>query len=425
MEADFAISEAPSIDTVDSSPEIETGIAPDISTDETTTEVEEPSTEVETETPGKDFRPVENGRLHPLSKAAIDKIKADNPALARSIQKALFAEDRLRRELPNGFKDLQELRGKIEELGGDTGIQEVRQEIDGWREFDAKYTAGDPEVLKFLTETPEAEAAFLKIAPAAFEKFREAHPQGYSAYVSQVFDATLNESNIPLMLARLAWVGKDNPEILDIHNQLVGFVNGIKGMARQTVAPPKIESRGPDPRSAELDNREKQLARTEWSRESNSKHADIFNSQWKALVGDRKLSDTQKATVKELYGLKLNAILKARPDFNQNLERYFGAKDKAGFLKLFEGTYREAVPRALRTAIEQLGIGKPGPKPGQAAAKPATPSAKPAPTAANAGFTFTAAKPDMAMVDRTSTTPEMWQSGKAVLRTGQKVWWKK
>lgn len=422
---DFAVAEAPGMDTaVDSAPETETGLAPDVETGETTG-VEEPTTEVEAPETPKDFKAVENGRLHPLLKSHIEETKAKNPALARTIQKALFAEDRLRRELPNGFKDLADLRGKIEELGGDQGIQEVRQEIDGWREFDSKWTAGDPEVIKFLTETPEAQAAFIKIAPAAFEKYREAHPEGYSAYVSQVFEATMNESQIPILLEKLAWIGKDNPEILDLQQRLMGFVRGVSALARKQVAPPKVESSGPDPRASELDQREQQLTRQEWTRESGSIHGSLFNQQWKALIGDRKLTDTQIATVKELYGLKLAAILKAKPDFNQNLNRYFGAKQKDGFMKLYKSVYSEAVPRALRTAMEQVGIGKPGPKPGQTPAKPEAAPTKPAAAGVNTGFTFTAAKPDMVMVNRSLTTPEMWQKGQAILKTGSKVWWKK
>lgn len=425
-DVDFAITEAPGTDAaVDSSPDIETGFTPDLGSDEASTDSVDTATEGEAEAPaGKDFKPVENGRLHPLLKTHIEELKAKNPALARSIQKALFAEDRLRRELPNGFKDLQDLRGKLDELGGDQGIQQVRQEVEGWRDFDAKYTAGDPEVLKFLTETPEAQNAFIKIAPAAFEKYREAHPEGYSAYVSQVFEATLNESQIPLILEKLAWIGKDSPEILDLQQRLLSFVKGISGMARKSVAPPTIEKHGTDPRASELDQREQTLTRQEWSRESSAKHAAIFNSQWKALIGDRKLSDMQIATVKELYGLKLGAILKAKVDFNQNLNRYFGAKQKDGFMKLYESVYRDAVPRALRTAMEQVGVGKPGPKPGQTLAKPAVPGEKPAAPGANAGYTFTAAKPDMIMVNRALTTPVMWQERKAILKNGTKVWWK-
>lgn len=424
---DFAVTEAPIDSAVDTA--VETDFSADTGAD-ATTEVESEATPVEGEPeapaePGKDFRPVKDGRLDPTAKAELDALKVKNPALAKAIQKALFAEDRLRRELPGGFKEVQELRGKLEELGGDTGIQEVKQEIDGWREFDNNYTAGDPKVLEFLTQTPEAAAAFLKIAPAAFEKFREAHPDGYAAYMTNVFAADMAENNIPLQLEKLGWMLKDNPDAVAAVQQIQAYVNRIGQMARKPVAAPATAPKVDD-RAKQLDSREQQLTRTEWSRETSTRHSSLFQQQWKAQIGDRKLSDTQAATVRELYGLKLAAILKARPDFNQNLERYFSAKQKDGFLKLFDSVYKDAVPRALRTAIQQVGVGaKPGPKPGEP--KPVAPGTKPiAPNGtATAGFTFVGAKPEFSTVDNRTTTPEMWQAGRAILRNGTKVYWRK
>lgn len=426
---DFAIAEAPAEIGLDSTPEVETGSAPDTG-DSESTEVAETTTEVDGEHPeapiGKSFRVVDNGRLHPLAKATLEEIGAKNPALSSAIKAALFAEDKYKHALPGGLKEVADLRGKIEQLGGDEGIQKVHNELDLWRDFDSKYTSADPEVLNFLTKNPEAQAAFLKIAPLAFEKFRESHPEGYNAYMSSVFDATIQEGGLPLLIEQLGWIGKDNPEILDVQHRLKAFVSGISQLARKSVAPPKIESKAPDTRGAELDQREQQLTRTEWKRESDSKHFALYNQQWKALIGDRKLSDTQQATIKELYGLKLAAIIKAKPEFNQNLNKYFTGKNKDGFMKLFESTYREAVPAALRKAMDQAGVGKPGPKPGQAsvpAAKVSVPAGKPA-LNGNAGFSQVPAKPNITDVDRIRTTAEMYQKNQAILRNGSRVFWK-
>lgn len=414
---------------------VDTAIETDFSADtgaDTTTEVETDATAVEGESgaetapeTGKDFRPVENGRLSPAAKAELDALKVKNPPLAKAIQRALFAEDRLRRELPGGFKEVAELRGKLEELGGETGIQELNQEIGGWREFDNNYSAGDPKVLEFLTQTPEAAAAFLKIAPAAFEKFKEAHPDGYNRYMTDVFAADMEEKGIPMQLAQLGWMLKDNPEALQAVQQIQNYVKGIGQMARKPVSAPAIAAPKVDDRAKQLDTREQQLTKTEWKRETESRHASLFQQNWKSLIGDRKLSDTQVATIKELYGLKLQTILKAKPDFTPNMERYFAAKQKDGFLKLHDSTFKDAVPRALRTAIQQLGIGgKPGPKPGEAAKPPAS-GVKPSGTPAAPGFAFVGTRPSITEIDNRTTTPQMWQEGKAVLRDGRKVYWKR
>jgi hypothetical protein len=125
--------------------------------------------------------------------------------------------------------------------------------------------------------------------------------------------------------------------------------------------------------------------------------------------------------VRRLYKDHLQEKLAAKKDFDTNMQRYFGAKNKTGFLKMHEATFREAVPLALRSAMLEAGLAS---KPGQAAAKPAAtaiPAAKATPAV---GFTLVNAKPAMATVDRVNTTADMWASGKAILRDGKKVTWR-
>jgi len=186
MADDFATVEAPELEVGGETTEtVDTGadVTAEPETAETTTE-----TDAEVQ-PGQ-LRPVENGRLSPAAKAALDQVKATDPKLAASFQKALFLADRVARELPGGFKEVQQLKQTIEQLGGEQGIQEFQQELGGWRDFDEQFTAGDPKVLEFLTGTPEAKDAFLKIAPLAFDRFAKIHPDGYNSYIRRYFCQT-------------------------------------------------------------------------------------------------------------------------------------------------------------------------------------------------------------------------------------------
>lgn len=431
----FAVTDAPGLDTdagLDTTPvdaSTDTGLHASQDTD-VADGATGPAGEPQEGAPPADgkgeFRAVQDGRLGAEAKATIEKLKLENPALAKAVQRALFAEDRLRRELPGGFKDIADLRAKLEDLGGDEGIQGMRGELDGWKDFDAKYTAGDPAVLKFLTETPEASAAFLQLAPSVFEKFRELNAEGYGAYVSQVFLSDMVQNRIPLALERLQdFIPADNPTAQAVVKQLVDYVNRINGFAQKQVTAPKAAPAADDKRLNEVTQRETALTRKEWGGETSARHANLFTAQWKAQIGERKLTSEQSATVKELYGLKLGAILKATPKFNDTLERYFNSKQKDGFLRHFDSVYKDAVPKALRAAIAQAGVGaKPGPKPGEVSAKPgavpAKPGAKPAPAT---GFTLTNAKPASDTVDRVRTSTDMWLAGKAILKNGTRVQW--
>ncbi len=376
---------------------------------------------------GKPFLAVDNGKLSKVAKETIDELKVKNPQLAKAVQRALFAEDRLRRELPGGFKDLTALRGKLEELGGDEGIQTIQGELNGWKEFDAQYTAGDPKVLEFLTETPEAAAAFLKIAPAAFEKFREQHPDGYSAYVSQVFMADMNDAQLPMniqllghVLSRATLSEPDKAEATKLYQSLVDYVNRVGGMAKkQVAAPTPTATKGADPRAADLDTREQSIRRTEWESETSRNHSQIFNEAWKRLAPN--VPEKQLQTVFDLYSVRLKQAIAAKKDFDSNMDRYFRAKQKDGFVKLHKSTFTDIVPLTLRKTLAEFGIGARkapaaagAPKPGEAP-KPGVP--KPA-----VGF-IPGVKPSMAEVNNVLTSATMWQNKQAVLKNGTRRSW--
>src|SRR6516165_109204 len=88
------------------------------------------------------FRAIEGKRLSEPAKTALAKLKTESPQAYQAVVRALFAEKRLRDELPGGFKDIQQLREQIEELGGHEGIEQTRTELNGFREFDRLYSAG-------------------------------------------------------------------------------------------------------------------------------------------------------------------------------------------------------------------------------------------------------------------------------------------
>lgn len=405
-----------------------------------TTGAETETTEAGTETDGQQTEadrtapPVANGKLSAAAKATIDELKKTSPGLAKAIQRSLFLEDRMRRELPGGIQELQQLRSRVEEMGGETGIQEFQKEIDGWRHFDEQYTAGDPKVLEFLTETPAAMEAFNKIAPAAFDKYRESNPDGYSHYIAQVMWADMNRvqigenqfSSLPLLLERLGdLIPAENPKAAQLLGILSGYVNRVSQIANSRPAAPKSAAAPEtDKRAQELDAKEKNFARTEWRTEAGRRHASLYNQQWKAIVGERKLTPTQSDAVRKLYGVELGSILQEQKDFNGNLEKYFGAGQKDGFLKYHDSIYKIAVPKALRRAMEQAGIGaKPSSKAGDKTDAGKQPAGKQ--QAAPTGFVFVNQKPAFEQVNRILTTPDMWTTKRqAILKDGKRVTWK-
>ena len=375
------------------------------------------------------FRAIEGKRLSEPAKTALAKLKTESPQAYQAVVRALFAEKRLRDELPGGFKDIQQLREQIEELGGHEGIEQTRTELNGFREFDRLYSAGDPKVIDFLIADEEGKQAFLEVAPSVLSRYQELNPEGFSSYLSQVFLADMQQERIPLLLERLQdFLPVDNQQARQIWTVLANYVNRIHQFASQPAARPKKTAAQPDDRTRALDQREANLTRQEWGRSLASVHSDIFSAEWRKQLAGRHITQDQGGTIRELYGMRLKSILAAKPEIARNIERYFSAGQQDGYLRYMENFYRDAAPRALRQAIAQSSIAANGNGQRKPAAQAPPAGSKPGPPAAarnGSDFRMLASKPDRAQIDPVRTTPEMWISGKAILRNGQQVAWRK
>ena len=395
-------------------------------------EAETPSTDAETrpeetETPEGEKPPetgaraVENGKLSEAAKRTLDEIKAKDPKLARELRTALFQADAVRKALPGGLKEVSQLRQQVEALGGPEGVQRTREELEYFNGLDAAFTAGDPKFIQAMTDTPEGQQAFLQLAPSIMDKFLEMNPEGYGAYVSKVFVADMLQEGVPLALERLGDFIGDNPRAQAIWKQLQGYVNRINGFAQKPVAAPKKADTpaGTPDREKQLQEREQNITRQEWRRESDIGRMDTFNSEWTRLSAGRKLSDVQTGAVKELYASRLHAAASKLPGFSDTLQRYFDGGDKQGYLRYLTSVYKSEIPKALRAAFDAIVPAKPGPKAGApAASKAGAPVAKPTP-----GFEFVGTRPNPNEIDPIRSQGLILQ-GKAVLRSGKKVYWR-
>ena len=368
---------------------------------------------------------IEAGKLSAEAKQTIAEIKAKNPALANQLQRALFKADAIDKVLPGGLRQAQELQKQIADWGGPEKVQQTREELAYFSDLDAQFTAGDPRFITAMIDTPAGQEAFQKLAPAMFDKYLEMNPEGYGAYVSKVFIADMVQERIPLALERLQdFLPADKPQALAAWKEIQQYINRINKLSQQPVAPTKASAaKSPevDARAAELDKREQDLTRTEWRRESDSDRLKVFTAEWAKLTAGRKLTDIQTAAVKELYASRLHNAASRMPEFNENLQKYFAAGDKAGFMRYLSSVHKAEVPRALKAAMDAILPSRPGPKPGtppQVALPKEGGIGKPAP-----GFEFIGKRPDPNEIDPIRSVGLILQ-GKAVLRSGKKVYWR-
>jgi hypothetical protein len=367
-----------------------------------------------------------DGKLAPAAKALIDKLKTGTPEeqkTAKMLTRALFAEDRLRRELPGGFNELKGMRQQIDELGGFDGLKQRGQELEYFNALDQQFTAGDPKFLEALVGSKEGQQAFLKLAPAMLGKFAELNEEGHSAYMARAVVAHMQANRVPLDLERLRdFLPADNPAAKQLWEKLAGYFNGLNDLAQKPVAPAATARSGEgDNRNQELEQREQSLTRKEWSGEGKEQHSKIYQTAWSKAVGSRQLTDVQKENLGVFYQMELKRLLPR--DFTEKLEQYFSTGQKDGYLRYRNTVLSESVPKALRAAIQRAGIAqKPGPKGAQQQQQQQRGGA---PAKPDQGFTLVNQKPDFAKVDNRVTTPSMYSAGKFILKDGTKVQWKR
>lgn len=400
-------------------------------TPEISSEVESPDLGTENES-AEGLEP-EGGEPEPLivgnklsQKAlqTLNELKAKDPKLAAEFKQSLFVASSLKALVPDGIKGVQALKQSIEAVGGVEGIQTLQSENQKWNDLDAQYTGADPAFVDAISEF--APDAFAKLAPSIFEKYASISPDGYASYICNTIVADMQAKQIPLALARIADHIGDKPQAVELLNQVIKYVNGLDATGRQQVKPVAGKNQpAPDARSAELDQRETKLRQSEFRTAADSNLKSNFSSAWDKATAGLKVDDRQKGAIQELFSSRLMARLKADPEFDKNVQKFFKAGDREGYNRFIGTAYKNHVPQALRAAIDQImPARKPGPTPGAPPKPPTKPGAPPVGNVPT-GFSGVATRPAAGVIDFQRTSPTMISAGKAILLDGKKVQWRK
>ena len=421
--ADEALLETPEVEEVDLGAE-----TVDSGEDSTVTD---DSTRVDAGAePHEDTAPVisdANGqlKLSDKARAELDRIKADNPKLAREMRAALFDRQTLLAKVPGGVKEAIATIEAYEAEGGSEAVQQVKAELGQWKDLDADFQAGKPEFVNDIAAgNPDA---FIKAAPTVMTKFAELAPDRFSHEVSKVFaqDMAANDVMLTMRLMQRE-IGllpeASRGEVLKLWTQLAGYVDRVNGLAKNA---PNTESKVADVSrgTSDIDQREQALTIQEFGAERARVYDQVTESEFKKQLGTRKATETQISAIRELFDSRLDKILRSDKNHTSKVDRFLAAKDKAGYRRHMEAAYRAKSPLAMEQAFKAVMPGKPGP------AKLATPAAKSAGGAAKSatvttGFTRVGTKPDHNQVDwtRTARIPgKKGGDGKFVMRDGSRV----
>ena len=424
MPPEEALLDAPEVDVVDTDVQVDDSAVDSTATDD--------STQVDTDVQAhEDSAPVisdANGqlKLSDTARAELDKIKAENPRLAREMRAALFDRQALLAKVPGGVKEALATIEAYEAEGGSEAVQQVKQELGQWKDLDADFQAGNPAFVNDIAAgNPEA---FTKIGPVVMAKLAEIAPDVFSHEVSKVFAQDMAANDVVLTMRLFQREIAALPEasrgpVQQLWNQLAAYVDRVNGLAK---AAPKTEAKptAANPTgNTELDQREQALTIQEFGAERARVYNSVTEGEFKKQLGGRKANETQISAIRELFDSRLDKMLRSDKAHTSKVDRFLAAKDKAGYAKHMSAAYRAKAPLAMEQAFKAVMPGKPGPVAAKPAAKPAAGAAK-APTTAATGFVRSATKPSHNEVNWPATNAIAGKKagdGKFIMRDGSRV----
>ena len=367
------------------------------------------------------FQP-DGKRLDPTVRGALDKIKAENPDVGKILTKSIFRLAELDREFPGGLTDVRELRDKVEELGGITGIEQKIEGATELQELAVQFDAGNPAFVDdMVASNPESFAA---LAPVVFAKFAELQPESYAAYVGRVVYSDFTRNGLPLMLQRLAdFIPADNPKAAELYNSIWGYLEGFKALADKPMATarPRQEQRQPDASA----QREEQLRAREWKVERDSVQRSIVREAETSTLAGRKPNNEEGAQIRELFLIRSKSTAdKLFPGWGDKSQRFIKNGDKAGYIRYMTAIYRRVVPEAMASAVNSTLRGSRKPAATTNGAQPKKPVAAGAAQQANGDWKPVSAEPGTWDIDMNRTNTAMLQQNRAILRDGRRVSWR-
>lgn len=394
---------------------------PEQQTDETE-HAESDSTEETTESdaPAPTMLFEQGGKLSPAVKDALLKLKTEKPEVGKLLTKAVFRVAELDREFPGGLTEAREMRDKVDEFGGLSGIEEKMTELSQYSAVVDAFDAQNPAFVDELATFPES---FCALAPAFIGKYAELSPDGFKSYIGKLVYGDMQTNEVPLLMMRLQDFIGDNPKAIEVFEKINGYLGGFRNMAAINPAAPRAATAKP---AANADNnkREDELRSKEWKIERQSIERTTRDSELTRSLAGRRPSTEERAQINELFLSRSKAAAdRYFPGWGEKAQRFIRNNDKAGYLRYMTSIYSRVVPEAMASAVSATmkSARRPAASANGQPAKPKPAGVAGAPAAD--GFKRMANMPPPYEIDYTRTSPSMISGNKAVLRDGKKVSW--
>lgn len=379
----------------------------------------------------------DDAKFNPGLKSIFERLRREDPAAENKIRGGLFELKNLRAEFPGGLTEVRErmasLQQIIDDFGGEDAVSEARGELEFFHQLDQQFTAGDPRFIKAMIDAPGGQDAFLKLAPSMMAEYERIFPDGFANFVDNKLVDRMRNADFRVNLERLADFLVQLPEGQIRENAaqywvaIRDFYNTLTASAKNKLVPPVAAAPAaqPDTRASEFEARETALKKREFSTAGAGEINGEFARQWKAIA---KGTTAIQSHVRPAFDMKMQAALKADKSVDKAIQGYFSRNDVEGYRSYIRAQYQKHAARILKAELGHYRTGIVTP-PTVNGAAPAAPSANgtPAPRA-EAGWTMLNRRltPDeYSKIDTDKTDRGMLYEGKAIMKDGRKVQFKR
>ncbi len=402
------------------SPEVGTDVSTEVSTPDATGDTGvEPSTALATT--GDTRLTTAPGKLSEAATTALATIKGTNPAIAAELTKAIHIRDAVRAEFPGGLKEARELKARLADLESDGPIEQTREELAGFREYDNQFMTGDP---RFVETMIKAEPnAFQRLAPMIMQKFAELNPDGFKSLTAKATIQDMSEQRFIMSmdlcsyaLTDLARALGDNPSAaalhgrcVDLFNSLVTYVQKMDESAKKPIALPESKAVTTEP------DKNASAIQELWNTDTDKILGKMYNDEFARLTNGRRFTAEQKADIQERFLMRLDKAMKGTPNMAERIKQYFTAGDREGNKRFISSIYSQKVPAIMSALIRPAGAPA-------TTAKTVTGTAAVATGTDNKGWQRIAAMPKPNEISPQSDI-RMIEQNRAILRDGRRVTW--
>lgn len=387
----------------------------------------------------------------PLSKGAkkfLGELKQSDPAAWKELNSRIWSlnglDKKISEHFDGGLDGAIKLKTDVDTFLQDAqadNLQEIKDELHGFRGVDRKLMNGDPTFLNELP--PEMQTGLFKMMPTFVEDWRGRDEDGYQRYFGGLVVATLRDTdfvkNLDMALWKLDEMGTDDPAVKKVHDLLSGNRKWINDLDTKAKTPPeKKAAAADDPVTAREKNvqaQELKLSQTRLTTKFRSTFDPKMLSTLKSVAAgtDGKIPANVNRAEVVLRAMK-NLIGTLGNQVGKRVDDYLAGNDEEGAFKYLQTQVTdkritEAVTSAYRYLYKNNGVGGTKPTPAGDKGKEGKEGGGGAP----AGFVTINYDPKASSIDVAATTKlaqtmrltyrQLVSQNKCVLRNGKRVTW--